>query len=39
MLDYDFTNFPELKNINIFSKLNSLKRQIVENSYFNISSN
>ena len=26
--------FPELKNINIFSKLNSLKRQIVENSDF-----
>ena len=26
--------FPELKNINIFSKLNSLKRQIIENSDF-----
>ena len=26
--------FPELKNISIFSKLNSLKRQIVENSDF-----
>ncbi len=26
--------FPELKDINIFSKLNSLKRQIVENSDF-----
>ena len=26
--------FPELKNINIFSKLNSIKREIIENSDF-----